>query len=133
MGRPAINTVFNGLPAVPASGTSADKESFNVTPPSMQDDAGKPYRAHVSAVLQALGGYAAAAADGLAAALIPDVITYNTASSGTNILNGRAPTDDVIDAELQIVLANPAASDCVGVHADVLAMQGTFPYLADQH
>jgi hypothetical protein len=133
MGRPAINTVFNGLPAVPASGTSADKESFNVTPPSMQDDAGKPYRAHVSAVLQALGGYAPAAADGLAAALIPDVITYNTASSGTNILNGRAPTDDVIDAELQIVLANPAASDCVGVHADVIAMQGTFPYLADQH
>ena len=133
MGRPAINTVFNGLPAVPASGTSADKESFNVTPPSMQDDAGKPYRAHVSAVLQALGGYSVGDANGLAAALIPDVITYNTASSGTNILNGRAPSDDVIDAELQIVLANPAASDCVGVHADVLAMQGTFPYLASPH
>jgi hypothetical protein len=133
MGRPAINTVFNGLPAVPASGTSADKESFNVTPPSMQDDAGKPYRAHVSAVLQALGGYSVGDANGLAAALIPDVITYNTASSGTNILNGRAPADDVIDAELQIVLANPAASDCVGVHADVIAMQGTFPYLASPH
>jgi hypothetical protein len=133
MGRPAINTVFNGLPAVPASGTSADKESFNVTPPSMQDDAGKPYRAHVSAVLQALGGYSVAAADGLAAALIPDVIGYNTASAGTNILNGRAPTDDVIDAELKIVLNNPAASDCVGVHADVVAMQGTFPYLGNPH
>jgi len=133
MGRPAINTVFNGIPAVPASGTSADKESFNVTPPSMQDDAGKPYRAHVSAVLQALGSYSPSAADGLAAALIPDVIGYNTASGGTNILNGRAPTDDVIDAELQIVLNNGAASDCVGVHADVVAMQGTFPYLASPH
>ena len=132
MGRPAINTVFNGIPAVPASGTSADKEAFNVTPPSMQDDAGKPYRAHVSAVLQALGGYGAPAADGLAAALIPDAIGYNTASTGTNILNGRAPTDDVIDAELQIVLNNPAASDCVNVHADVVAMQGIFPYLADR-
>jgi hypothetical protein len=133
MGRPAINTVFNGLPAVPASGTSADKEAFNVTPPSMQDDAGKPFRGHVSAVLQALGGYSPAAADSLAAALVPDVITYNTSSSGTNILNGRALADDVIDAELQIVLANPAASDCVGAHADVLAMQGTFPYLAHPH
>jgi hypothetical protein len=133
MGRPAINTVFNGLPAVPASGTSADKESFNVTRPSQQDDAGKPYRAHVSAVLQALGGYSSAAANGLAAALVPDVITYNTSSSGTNILNGRAPSDDVIDAELQIVLANPAASDCVNVHANVIAMQGTFPYLAAPH
>jgi hypothetical protein len=133
MGRPAINTVFNGIPAVPASGTSADKESFNVTPPSMQDDAGKPYRAHVSAVLEALGGYSVGDANGLAAALIPDVITYNTASAGTNILNGRAPADDVIDAELQIVLNNPAATDCVGAHADVLAMQGTFPYLASPH
>ena len=133
MGRPAINTVFNGLPAVPASGTSADKEAFNVTPPSMQDDPGMPFRAHVSAVLQALGGYSAGDANGLAAALIPDVIGYNTSSSGTNILNGRAPTDDVIDAELKIVLNNPAASDCVGVHGDVIAMQGIFPYLASPH
>ena len=133
MGRPAINTVFNGLPAVPATGTSASKEAFNVTRPSLQDDAGHPYRAHVSAVLQALGGYSAAAANGLAAALIPDVITYDTSSAGTNILNGRAPTDDVIDAELQIVLNNPAATDCVGVHADTVAMQGTFPYLAAPH
>jgi hypothetical protein len=87
----------------------------------------------VSAVLQALGGYSVGDANGLATALIPDVIGYDTASAGTNILNGRAPTDDVIDAELQIVLNNPAASDCVGVHADVLAMQGTFPYLASPH
>jgi hypothetical protein len=130
MGRPAINTVFNGLPAVPASGSAADKESFNVTPPSMQDDAGKPYRAHVSAVLQALGGYSADDADDLAEVLIPDVITYNTASSGTSILNGRAPVDDVIDAELRIVLANPFASDCVDRHQDVFDMQGIFPYLA---
>jgi hypothetical protein len=133
MGRPAINTVFNGIPAVPASGTSADKESFNVTPPSMQDDAGKPYRAHVSAVLHALGGYSVGDANGLAEALIPDVIGYDTASAGTNILNGRAPSDDVIDAELVIVLNNPAASDCVSAHADVLVMQGTFPYLASPH
>jgi hypothetical protein len=133
MGRPAINTVFNGLPAVPASGTSADKESFNVTPPSMQDDAGKPYRAHVSAVLQALGGYSVGDANGLAAALIPDAIGYNTASAGTNILNGRAPSDDVIDAELAIVLNNSAATDCVDVHPDVVAMEGIFPYLAEKH
>ena len=38
----------------------ADKESFNVTPPSNQDDAGKPFRGNVAGVLQALGGYAAA-------------------------------------------------------------------------
>jgi len=121
MGRPAINTVFNA---------GADKESFNVTPPSMQDDAGKPYRANVSGVLQALGLYDVTTADFLASLLIPDVIGYDTASSGTNILNGRAPADDVIDAELQIVLANPAASDCVAAHTDYL---GAFPYLGVPH
>jgi hypothetical protein len=132
MGRPAINTVFNGLPAVPASGTSADKESFNVTPPSMQDDSAL-YRDHVKAVLAALGGYTEPTLSVLAGVLIPDAITYDTSSMGTNILNGRALTDDVIDAELQIVLNNPAASDCVGVHGDVVAMQGIFPYLASPH
>ena len=104
MARPAINTVFN---------SGADKETFNVTPPSQQDDAGKPYRNNVKAVLSALGGYTEPTLTSMANALIPDVITYNTASMGTNILNGRALADDVIDAELQIVLQNPAASDCV--------------------
>jgi hypothetical protein len=121
MGRPAINTVFN---------SGADKESFNVTPPAQQDDAGKPYRANVSAVLQALGGYSPGDADGLAMLLIPDVIAYNTASMGTNILNGRAPADDVIDAELSIVTAGAIPSDCVGAHADYL---GSFPYLGNPH
>ena len=121
MGRPAINTVFN-------SGT--DKELFNVTPPSKQDNAGKPFRGNVAGVLQALGGYDAATANGLAAALIPDVITYDTGSSSTNILNGRAPTDDVIDAELGIVTQGGIPSDCVGKHGDYLS---SFPYLGKPH
>ena len=117
MGRPAINTVFN---------SGADKESFNVTPPAYQDNPGKPYRTNVSNVLQALGGYSPGDANGLAAALIPDVITYKTTSMGTNILNGRSLSDDVIDAELQIVLNNPAASDCVPWDGD---SQPGFPYM----
>lgn len=121
MGRPAINTVFNA---------GADKESFNVTPPSMQDDAGKPYRANVSGVLQALGSYDAATADFLASLLIPDVITYDTTSAGTNILNGRALADDVIDAELGIVTQGAIPSDCVGPHGDYLS---SFPYLGLPH
>jgi hypothetical protein len=121
MGRPAINTVFN---------SGADKESFNVTPPSRQDDAGKPFRGNVAGVLQALGGYDAATANGLAAALIPDVITYDTASSSTNILNGRALADDVIDAELGIVTQGGIPSDCVAKHGDYLS---SFPYLGNPH
>lgn len=117
MGRPAINTVFN---------SGADKESFNVTPPSQQDDAGQPYLGNVSAVLQTLGGYDMATADFLATLLIPDVIPYDTGSMGTSIFNGRALSDDVIDVELSIVTAGGIPSDCVPWDGD---SQPGFPYL----
>lgn len=120
MGRPAINTVFN---------SGADKELFNVTPPSMQDDAGKPFRTNVHNVVVALGG-GAATADFLAGGLIPDVITYDTTSKGTNILNGRALTDDVIDVELGLVTGGGIPGDCVSKHTDY---RKTFPYLGKPH
>ena len=122
MARPAINTVFN---------SGAAKESFNVTPPAQQDDGGQPYRGNVSAVLQALGSYSPGAADGLAEVLIPDVMTYNTASEVTNILNGRALTDDVIDVELSLVTQGAIPGDCVPMHLDYDL--GAFPYLGNPH
>jgi len=137
MGRPAINTVFNT--------TAASKEAFNVTPPAMQ----VPFRANVSAVLQALsaldseGPYAAAQADALASVLIPDVITYNTATTAVGPLNGRALADDVIDVELNITTGGDplglfadrdatggVPGDCVGPHLDYLS---SFPYLGIPH
>jgi hypothetical protein len=120
MGRPAINTVFNA---------GADKELFNVTPPSMQDDAGMPFRDNVHDVVVALGG-GSATADFLAGGLIPDVITYDTTSSGTNILNGRALADDVIDVELSLVTGGAIPGDCVSQHTDLLK---GFPYLGKPH
>ena len=121
IGRPAINTVFNH---------GSDKELFNVTPPSRQADAGMPFRSNVSGVLQALGGYSVGDANGLAAALIPDVMTYDTTSLGTNILNGRALSDDVIDAELSLVTKGAIPGDCVSKHTDYLA---GFPYVGKPH
>jgi Domain of unknown function (DUF4331) len=44
----------------------------------------------------------------------------------TGFLNGRNLADDVIDAELQLLLNNPAASDCVNNDSTFLA---GFPYL----
>jgi hypothetical protein len=122
MARPAINTVFN---------SGADKESFNVTPPAQQDDAGQPYRDNVKAVLAALGGHTEPTLTALANALIPDVMTYNTALQGTNILNGRALTDDVIDVELDLVTNGGIPSDCVSAHLDYNL--GAFPYLGNPH
>jgi uncharacterized protein DUF4331 len=142
MGRPAINTVFNH--------TAADKEEFNVTPPSQQAtvDGGK-FRTNVRDTLLALsaldseGPYTTPEAEALASVLIPDVLTYDTSTHAVGPLNGRRLTDDVIDVELNITTGGDPLglfperdarggipSDCVGPHGDYLA---SWPYLGTPH
>ena len=100
MGRPAINTVFN---------PSADKNAFNVTPPSQQATAmGGKFRTNVIngltffSGLDTEGSYTAAQAGFLASVLIPDVLAYSRSNplGFPAPLNGRALADDVIDVEL---------------------------------
>ncbi|HYM83232.1 MAG TPA: DUF4331 family protein, partial [Candidatus Dormibacteraeota bacterium] len=96
MGRPAINTVFNA--------SVADKEAFNVTPPSEQRTAlGGRFRNNIIGVLEALGGYKATDAGAIADILLPDVLTYRVGSVAAGPLNGRGLADDVIDVELGLV------------------------------
>jgi len=142
MGRPAINTVFNH--------TAADKEQFNVTPPSQQAtvDGGKFFN-NVKSTLLALsaldseGPYTDGEAAALAGVLIPDVLTYDTATHAVGPLNGRRLTDDVIDVELNITTGGDplglfperdatggVPSDCVGPHSDY---QSSWPYLGIPH
>ncbi|MGH2795047.1 MAG: DUF4331 family protein, partial [Actinomycetota bacterium] len=104
MGRPAINTVFN---------PSADKNSYNHGQP--KDDF-EDFSDNVIGVLKALGGYTTEQATGLAHVLLPDLVTYDTDTHAVGPLNGRAPADDVIDAELSIVTQGGLAGDCVGPH-----------------
>ena len=142
MGRPAINTVFNH--------TAADKELFNRTPPSQQATAsGGRFRTNVRDTLIALsaldpeGDYSDGQAAALASVLIPDVITYDTATKAVGPLNGRALADDVIDVELNITTGGDplglfadrdatggVPSDCVGPHTDY---QSSWPYLGIPH
>lgn len=139
MGRPAINTVFNG--------SSADEEAFNVTAPAMQPTAmGGVFRDNVIGVLQffssldAEGAYTDAEAGALADLLLPDVIRYTLGTVAAGPLNGRGLADDVIDAELNIVTGGIAfagrdgvgaiPTDGVGPHGDYLS---TFPYLGPAH
>jgi Domain of unknown function (DUF4331) len=140
MGRPAINTVFNSA--------TADKEAFNVTPPSAQATAmGGTFRTNVSSTLLAFsaldatdGPYTAEEADILAGVLIPDTIRYTLGSVAAGPLNGRGLADDVIDAELNITTGGFAfagrdgvggiPTDGVGPHTDYLS---TFPYLGVPH
>ena len=102
MGRPAINTVF-----IP----SGSKNAFNAGKP--QHDA-----RDFSAFLGTFAGL-----------LLPDILTIDTSSSA-GFLNGRGLANDVIDAELQLITGNPAASDCV---ANDSAFQVSFPYLAPEN
>ena len=138
MGRPAINTVFNGFKAAFNSGVDEDKNEFNAIQNPFDDptiDGGK-FRQNVITVLQefsSLSGtaYTDAEAGGLADVLLPDVLPYNTADPVTNgVFNGRALADDVIDTELGVVTKGAVPTDCVGPHADYSA---TFPYLGAPH
>ena len=73
--------------------------------------------------------YTLAQAQGLADFLLPDVLTYDTATIAGS-LNGRDLNDDVIDIELGITTNGSVTSDGVGPHSDYLAV---FPYLGVPH
>jgi hypothetical protein len=108
MGRPAIATVF-----IPAD----QKDAFNQTQP--KDDVAT-WKSTVVASLNGLGSDPA-----LADALLPDILTFDTGDAA-GFLNGRRLQDDVIDAELQLITGNMAASDNV---ANDSSFSGSFPYL----
>ena len=112
MGRPAINTVFNH---------GNEKNRFNGGDP-VND--WRDFGARFVTELTALG---AADPNGLAHVLLPDILTYDT-SSAAGFLNGRQLSDDVIDAELNLITNGAVTGDCVGNDS---TFSGTFPYLGD--
>jgi hypothetical protein len=138
MGRPAINTVFNGFKKVFNSGVDNDKNEFNdiVNPADDRTAGGGKFRQNVITVLQefsSLSGkaYTDAEAAGLADVLLPDVLPYDTTKTVTDgVFNGRAPANDVIDTELNVVTKGAVPKDCVGPHADY---QTVFPYFGAPH
>lgn len=130
IGRPAINTVVNSSGPI-VGAPSAAKNIFNASHP--KNDVANFTDAVVNALVAFssldpvnVTPYTDAEARGLAAVLLPDVITYNTGTLAVGPLNGRALADDVIDVELSIVTKGIVTSDGVGPHADY---SPTFPYL----
>jgi hypothetical protein len=134
MGRPAINAVFNG---------GDDKNLFNQTPPSQQAAKFAPNVSKTLATFSALdteGAYKPEILSALSGVLIPDVVTFDTATPAAGPLNGRALGDDVIDAELNIVTGGfkvegrddrgAIGSDCVAAHTDISTR---FPYMGKAH
>ncbi len=140
MGRPAINTVFNG---------AADKDAFNVTVPSAM---GAIFQPKFITNLVALDGALFAANPAyyryttnalgwsptvLTTTLATDVLNVST-TGATNLgtLSGRGLADDAIDIELKFLifggpdgLKNPQlTSDHVDANDKVFLT--SFPYLA---
>ena len=126
MGLPGINTIFNH--------DNASKEGYNRAKPQYDVANYTDDVAGVATLIQQLLGIPdpAAQAHGaaVAAALLPDVITYDTQTSADFTgLNGRALTDDVIDVALNFTALGTATgplSDCIGNDS---TFSGSFPYL----
>ena len=148
MGRPAINTVFNGL-ILPGTSdyNGLEKDAFNAQRP--RSDAATTTD-NVTTVLNAIGNvlttnmataYTPGEVSAIASVLLPDELTLTLGSSasfasgtslGTLALNGRKLGDDVIDAEFAL-LTNFVITTGDGVGANDKAFSSSFPYLASPH
>ena len=128
MGRPAIATVFipnNPLPPDRVSdGKSSLKSTYNHSDP-VDDQAN--FRGEIVDTLVQGFGRSNADANALADFLLPDILTVDTASSA-GFPNGRAPDDDVIDTELNLLSNGAITTDCVPPDNRLLS---TFPYLGN--
>jgi hypothetical protein len=80
--------------------------------------------------LEHTGGYTPEAATRAARALLPDILPYTPGKPARYPTNGRALTDDAIDAFLPILTNGKVTSDNVGPHSDLLA---AFPYVGAPH
>ena len=140
MGRPAINTVFlpnNPFPGEQKGQVPSKKKAFNEGQPRNDRTA---FRGEVVNTLKVLFSLNDASGDdpsddqkqiaALADVLLPDVLTFDTAKSET-FLNGRALSDDVIDAELALITEGTVKTDCVSKNDR--KFWPTFPYLATPH
>ena len=124
IGRPAINTVL-------ISG-DANKDLFNAGTP---DNDFSVFGNDVNAVITSLSSQANA--DALTPILLPDVLTFDTASaegfdapdgSTTPALNGRQLADDVIDVELSLLTEGALTTDMVT--SNDVPFLNVFPYFA---
>jgi hypothetical protein len=137
MGRPAINTVFNGT-HTPLTSTlnNNEKEAFNHINPSSDRAVATD---NVKAVMGLINGVLAANSAttftdpeiaALANTLLPDILTVKLGDIA-GFLNGRRLSNDVINAEFSLLTKGAITSD--GVDANDKAFLSTFPYEAAPH
>lgn len=134
IGRPGINTVF---------GTIGMKEAFNLTIPSEMQAA---FQSNFQSNLLALNPDYTTNALGLDATAFTTLLSNDvlwvaetgitTYFNGTEVLTGRALTDDVIDVSLLLIFGGPAGMDNPTLISDFVSendasFSASFPYLAN--
>ena len=80
--------------------------------------------------LEHTGGYAPQEAKRVAGTMLPEILSYDPARAASFPENGRALTDDAVDAFLAILTNGKITGDKVGPHKDLLV---EFPYLGPPH
>jgi len=134
VGRPGIATVFVG---------TADKDAFNATIPSVMSAA---FQTKFVTQLQAYNGgkyttnILGLTDAGFMGVLSTDVLNVSTTGKttyydGTNVLTGRALSDDVIDVSLTLIFGGPSGTSnptltSDHVNANDKAFLTVFPYEA---
>ncbi len=113
MGRPAINT---------ATIPTQFKNFFNALTPFTDQALFTNYMVYE---ITQFYGVTPAYAQGLAATLLPDLLTIDT-SKPSGFLNGRKLTDDVIDAEFKLLTNGALTTDRVDNDS---VFSNSFPYL----
>ncbi len=76
--------------------------------------------------LEHTGGYTAEEASRVAGTLLPEILSYDPTRPASFPDNGRALTDDAVDAFLAILTNGKVMGDKVGPHGDMIT---EFPYL----
>jgi hypothetical protein len=80
--------------------------------------------------LEHTGGYMPQEARRMAGTMLPEILPYDPTRPASFPENGRALTDDCVDAFLAILTNGKVTGDMVGPHGDLLA---EFPYLGPPH
>jgi hypothetical protein len=121
-GIPTMNTVF-----IPAD----VKDKYNRDIPS--NDAAN-YRQYVKGFAMNVAKKSMKEADGLAAALMPDMMPYDrTKPANFAALNGRRLADDAVDVALSLLFKGIPTLETDKVDSNDLPFRSSFPWLAPSH
>ncbi|MGH3090158.1 MAG: DUF4331 family protein [Rubrobacteraceae bacterium] len=115
--HPSLTAYFNEEDA---------KDEYNRGEPA---DDWEKYREPWTAVLQHTGGYSREEAEEALRVVLPDILRYDRGKPAA-YPNGRALTDDVTSARLDMISGGKVPTDHIGPHTDLLP---EFPYLGNPH